>query len=191
MKLSTFSTIIALHFAISCLFLIQPIQSTIPKPGLLETVCRETPHHYLCVFILKSHLQPLQLRSGVDVAGFARIALEVVAANASATIDRIKEIQKQSEDKKLKSSLESCIVSYTKIVNVLLPQALKCMDKGDYSCANRNAFIAGTLAGSCEKKCKESSSAVMTDTNIYMQNICSIAVSIITKMPQSVHQTLA
>ncbi|MED6158189.1 hypothetical protein PIB30_030472 [Stylosanthes scabra] len=191
MKISTFSTFIALVFAISCLFLIQPTHSTRQKLSLLESTCKKTPHYHLCVFVIESHLQPLQLRSGIDVTGYARIALEVVAANASVTLDHIVEIEKQSDDKKLKSSLGSCIVSYTKIVNELLPKALNCMDKSDYNCANRNAFIAGTLADSCEKKCKASSSAVMTDTNIYMKNLCSIAVSIINQMAVPAKKTLA
>ena len=191
MKLSGVSTIILLHMATSSIFFIPPIQCTLPQPGLVETLCRKTPHYHLCVFTLKSHLRPLQRRSSADIAGLARIALEVVAANASATLDYVQKVHAQTNDTQLKTSLESCTASYTKMVKELLPEALSCMDKADYKGVKRNAYTAGNLAGSCENKCKEGSSAVMTDANIYAQNLCTIVVSIVSKLPQSAHQTLA
>ncbi|XP_061350373.1 uncharacterized protein LOC133295545 [Gastrolobium bilobum] len=192
MKYSSFSPIMLIHLATLSIFFIPQIQCTIPKTRLVDQICRKTPHYHLCVLTLNSHLQYSQhRRSSVDIASCARTTIEIVAANASATLQHVHKVYMQTNDPQEKNALASCTASYTKIVKVLLPEAITCMDKGDYKGVKQGVFIAGNLALSCEKKCKDTNTSSLKDSNRYVENLCAVAVSIVTKLAQTKPQTLA
>jgi pectinesterase inhibitor-like protein len=192
MKVSSFSTIIFLTI-ISSIFLIPPIQCHQPKLDLVEQICRKTPHYHLCLLTLKSNPYSQHLTSNTDISGFVRITLEVVAARAPVILEQLRNVYAQTEHTQLKAALDSCIASYTKISKELVPQAQKCVDKGDYNGVKQSAYTAGNLADSCEKKCNGTTSSAISplgDSNKYVKNMCAITVSIVTKLPKSIHQTL-
>lgn len=191
MKLSSFSTIILLHLTTSSIFFIPPIQCTLHRPTLVEQICRKTPNYHLCVFTLKSHSRSQHGQSRVDIAGFARTALQAVAVNASAALKYVHKVYGQTSDIKMKTALGNCIASYTKIVKVHLPEALNCVYRGDYKGVKSGVYAVGNLAISCENKCKATTSSPLRDSNRYVQNLCGIAVSIANYLPQAKHQTLA
>ena len=194
MKVSNISIIILL--TISSIFFIPPIQShQPPKLDLIKSICRATPHYHLCVITLKSNLYAVKyIASNTDISGFVRVTLKVVATRAPVILMQLQTVQAQTKDTQLKAALDICIASYTKISEELVPQAQKCVDKGDYNGVKQNATTAGNLADSCAKKCNgATSSAVLSqlgDSNQYVKNMCAITVSIATQFSQSTHQIL-
>ncbi|XP_004508259.1 cell wall / vacuolar inhibitor of fructosidase 1-like [Cicer arietinum] len=122
-------------------------------------------------------------RSKEDIAGFARLTLEIVNANASITLDRIqKGYYVQTKDKEQKEAMKDCLASYNMIVNVHLKEALNAMNKGDYKIVKQRAYAAGIQAETCDNKFKNSTMKPLKDTNRYVQNLCAIAMSIINKL---------
>jgi pectinesterase inhibitor-like protein len=194
MKVSSFSTMIIL-LTISSILFIQPIQCARPNQDLVLEICQKSPNYSLCLITLKSNLNTHHLDSNAnDVSGFARITLEVIAARAPLILRQLQNVDAQTDHTQLKSCVDSCITSYTKISNELMPQALDFVDKGNLNGAKENAAQAGNLADSCEKNCNGSTSTAVSpigDGNQYVQDMCAITVSMITNFPQSNHQTLA
>jgi len=194
MKVSSFSIIILL--TISSIFFIPPIQChQLPKLDLVKSICRKTPHYHLCVITLKSNIYALKhLTSNNDVSGFVRVTLKVVATRAPVILNQLHTIYAQTKDTRLKAALDNCIASYTKISKELVPQAQKCVDKGDYNGVKQSATTAESLADSCGKKCNgTTSSAVVSqlgDSNQHVKNMCAITVSLVTQSSQSTHQTI-
>lgn len=68
------------------------------------------------------------------------------------------------------------------IVNVHLREALNAMNKGDFKVVKQRAYAAGVQAESCDSKFKSSSISPLRDTNRYVQNLCSITMSIVNKL---------
>ncbi|XP_004486537.1 uncharacterized protein [Cicer arietinum] len=192
MKVSSFSIIIFFTIISS----IQPIQCNLPMSGSIEQICRKTPHYHLCLITLKSNLYSQQFTQtqSVDISGYVRVTLEVVAAKAPLILEQLHEVYAQTQHTQLKNALDSCITSYTKISKELIPQALNCVDKRDYNGVKQSAYVAGNLAASCEKKCygtTSSSASPLGDNNQYVQDMCQITASIVTKFGHSQHQTLS
>ncbi|XP_061357019.1 uncharacterized protein LOC133301412 [Gastrolobium bilobum] len=123
-------------------------------------------------------------RSKADIAGFARLALEILKANASASLERIHKVYVQTRDPELKGALEKCFASYNMIVKVHLREALNAMDKGDYKVVKQRAYNAGIQAESCDTKFKNLASLPLRDNNRYVYNLCAITVSIVNKLLQ-------
>ncbi|CAJ2662535.1 unnamed protein product [Trifolium pratense] len=203
MKVSSFSTMIIL-VTISFIFFIPPIQCARPNPDsdLVQQICQKSPNYSLCLITLRSDVNSnANLDSNInphksneDVSTFAHKILEVVAAKAPLILRQLQNSDAQTDHTQLKSCLDSCITSYTKISNELMPQALEFVDKGDLNSAKENANITGNLAEACEKDCSGTTSATISpigDGNQYVQDMCAIIVSMITNFPQSNQQTLA
>lgn len=179
MKHTKFSTIFSIHLAISLILFIPPIQSTLSHTSLLEQICRQSPHYHLCIMTLRSSINH---RSKEDIVGFARLTLEIVNANASITLQHIQKGNIQTRDPQQKRALEDCLASYNMIVNVHLREALNAMNKGDFKVVKQRAYAAGVEAESCDSKFKSSSIAPLRDTNRYVQNLCSITMSIVNRL---------
>ncbi|XP_057430927.1 cell wall / vacuolar inhibitor of fructosidase 1-like [Lotus japonicus] len=182
MKFSSISTIIL----ISSLLMIAPIQCHF-QPSLIENICRTTPHYHLCVLTLKT--QQIVIH---DMASCARVILKVMIARAPVVLERIQTVLAAANNEpQLKTAMDSCSNFYTQITKELLPKALSCMEKGDYKGAQQGADAAGKLAASCASKCnnKTGGSAGATsplgDSNLYVQNMCSITVSITKQLGQT------
>ncbi|KAK7363453.1 hypothetical protein VNO77_05597 [Canavalia gladiata] len=180
--LTSFSTIFLLHLGTSLVFFIPPIESTLSHTSLLEQICRQSPHYHLCVMTLRSSIHH---RSKADVAGFARLTLEIAYANASVTIENIRKVYVQIRDNEQKGVLEDCFASYNRIVKVHLREALNAMGKSDYKVARQRVYAAGIQAESCNSKIKNPINFPLRDTNRYMINLCAISLSIIDKLLQT------
>ncbi|KAL5097834.1 hypothetical protein RYX36_002161 [Vicia faba] len=188
MKVSSFSTMIIL-LTISSIFSMQPIQCHSPTPDMIEDVCKKTSQYQLCLITLKSNLYSHHLKSHEDIPGFVRITLQVIAARAPVVLEQIQDVYLQTDHTQLKAALDNCITAYVKITKELIPQAQQCLDKGDTIGVKEKATFAGTLAGSCEQKCKGTTTSGISplgDSGEFVQNMCSIAASI-ASTPQPTH----
>lgn len=178
--IASFSTIIFLHLATSLVFFVSPIQySTLSHTSLLEQICRQSPHYHLCTMSLRSSINH---RSKADIAGFARLTLEIVNANASITLKHIHRGYVQTMDPRQRENLEGCLASYNMIVKVHLREALNAMNRYDYKVVKQRAYAAGIQAESCGKKFKNSATSPLRDTNRYVQNLFAITMSIVNKL---------
>ncbi|CAL5184259.1 unnamed protein product [Lathyrus oleraceus] len=183
MKVSSFSNMIIL-LTISSIFFIQSIQCV---PDKIDNVCQKTPHYQLCLLTLKSNLYSHRLKTNQDISEFVRVTLQVIAARAPAVLEQIRDIDAQTDHTQLKTALDDCMIAYGKITKEIIPQALNYVDKRDYVGVKERANFAGSLAESCEKKCKGTTSSGVSplgDNSQFVQNMCSIAASI-ASMPQS------
>ncbi|AES64956.1 putative pectinesterase inhibitor domain-containing protein [Medicago truncatula] len=90
---------------------------------------------------------------------------------------------------RLKAALDNCIASYTKISKELVPQAQKCVDKSDYNGVKQSATTAGNNWLILVRR-NAMAISPLGDSNQYVKNMCAITVSIVTKLPKSIHQTL-
>lgn len=174
-------TLIILHLVTSLVFFVPPIQSKLSHTSLLEQICRQSPHYHLCVMTLRSSIDH---RSKEDIAGFARLTLEIVNANASTTLENIQKVYVKTGDPKLKEALKYCLVSYNVIVKEHLREALNAMNEGDYKVVEQKAYVAIMEAGSCNNKVKNLAIPPLRDTNRYVQNLCAITMSIVNKLNQ-------
>ncbi|WJX90745.1 hypothetical protein P8452_72613 [Trifolium repens] len=178
MKHARFSTIILIQVTMLIL-LIPPIQSSLSHTSLLEQICRQSSHYHLCIMTLRSSINH---RCKEDIAGFARLTLQIVNANASITLDHIQKGDVQTNDPKQREAMKDCTALYNMIVNVHLHEALNAMDKGDYKVVKQRAYAAGLQAKTCDNKFKESTIKPLKDTNRYVQNLCAITLSIVNKL---------
>ncbi|KAL2338932.1 hypothetical protein Fmac_013378 [Flemingia macrophylla] len=175
-----------LLYLITLIFFVTPSQSILSHTSLLEQICRQSPHYHLCAMTLRSSIHH---RSKEDIAGFARLTLEIVNANATITLERIDKVYAQIEDPKLKKALKYCIGSYNMIVKSLLQEALNAMDKGDYKVVQQKAYVAILEAESCNNKFNNLVTSPLRDTNRYVQNLCAITMSIVNKLVQPHQRT--
>ncbi|KAJ1418664.1 Pectinesterase inhibitor domain [Sesbania bispinosa] len=129
-------------------------------------------------------------KSKTDVAGFARLTLEIVNANASVALKLLQEGYEHNTHPELKGALEDCRVSYNMLVKVHLREALIAMDIGDYKVVKQRTYAAGLQAQSCDNKFKGSKVSPLKDTNRYVQNLCAIALSIVNRLIQPNQATL-
>lgn len=183
MKLTSFSTIILLQLSTSFILFIPQIQSTLSHTSLLEQICRQSPHYHLCIMTLRSSINH---RSKEDIAGFARLTLEIVKANASIALERIHERFVQSRDPKV---FEDCLASYNMIVKVHLREALNAMNRGDHKVVKQKAYGAGIEAEACNNKIKNLKTLSLRDTNRYVQNLCAITRTIVNNLLQPNQRT--
>ncbi|CAJ2662536.1 unnamed protein product [Trifolium pratense] len=194
MKVSCFSTMIIL-MTLSSIFFIPPIQCTLSNQDLVQEICQKTPNSQLCLLTLRSNLNSQHYKSDVeDVSKFAHITLEVIAARAPLILRQLQSIDEQTDHTPLKNCVDSCIISYTKITNEIMPQAIELAHKGDLNGAKEKATLVQNLAYSCEKDCSGSISGEVSpvgDSNQYVQDMCEITVSMITNFPKSNQQTVA
>nr|KYP52613.1 Pectinesterase inhibitor [Cajanus cajan] len=180
------SNIVLLYLAILLALFVPPSQSILSHTSLLEQICRQSPHYHLCVITLRSSIHH---RSKEDIVGFARLTLEIVNANATITLEHIDKICMQAGNPKLKKALKNCNVSYNMIVKVHLQEALNAMNKGDYKDVQQKAYVAILEAESCNNKFKNLPTSPLRDTNRYVQNLCSITMSIVDKLVQPYQPT--
>ncbi|KAK7388019.1 hypothetical protein VNO78_22820 [Psophocarpus tetragonolobus] len=179
MILTCSPTFIFLHLVASLLFFIPPIQSILSHTSLLEQICRQSPNYHLCVMTLRSSIHH---KSKADIAGFAHLTLEIVYANASITLERLHKIYVQTDDPKLKMALKDCLVSYNLIVKTYLRNALNALQNGDYKVVQQKTSITIIEVESCNNKFRNLATSPLRDTNIYVQNLCSITMSIVNKL---------
>ncbi|KAL5065543.1 hypothetical protein RYX36_027280 [Vicia faba] len=121
-------------------------------------------------------------RSKQDIVGFGRLALRIVNANASITLDHIKKGYIKTTCPMEKEALKDCLASYNMIVNVHLHEALNALNKRDYKIVKQRAYVAGIQAETCDNKFKNSTRKPLRDTNRYVQNLCAIIMSIVNKL---------
>lgn len=178
MKQTSSPTTIFLHLFI-LIILIPPIQSTLSHTSLLEQICRQSPHYHLCTITLRSSINH---RSKEDIIGFARLALRIVNANATITLNHIKKGYMQTTCPMEKEAIKDCLASYNMIVNVHLHEALNALNKHDYKIVKQRAYVAGIQAETCDNKFKNSIRKPLKDTNRYVQNLCAIIMSIVNKL---------
>lgn len=181
MKLKSISTFVLLYITISSIFFIPPIQSTLSHTSLLDQICRQSPHYHLCVMTLQSSIHH---RSKEDIIGFARLALHIVNANASATLQHAHKLYVQTKDPQVKWALEGCLASYNMIVKVHLREALTAINNGEYKVVKQKTYAAGIQASSCSNKFKNQASSPLRDSSRYMYNLCAITVSIVDRLLQ-------
>ncbi|CAJ2654061.1 uncharacterized protein LOC123922243 [Trifolium pratense] len=119
-----------------------------------------------------------------DIAGFARLTLQMINANVSITLDHIQkgDVQLQTNEPKQKEAMKDCLALYNMIVDVHLHEALIAMDKSDYKVVKQRAYAAGVQARTCDDKFKDSTMKPLKDTNRYVQNLCAITMSIVNKL---------
>ncbi|RHN64393.1 putative pectinesterase inhibitor domain, Cell wall/vacuolar inhibitor of fructosidase [Medicago truncatula] len=171
------------------IILIPSVQSTLSHTSLLEQICRQSPHYHLCTMTLRSSINH---RSKEDIAGFARLTLEIVKANASLTLEHVqKGYIQQTNGLEQKRAMRDCIALYNMIVNVHLREALNAMEKYDYKIVKQRVYAASIQAEICENKFKNSLTKPLKDTNRYVQNLCIIAASIVNKLLLQNHLTSA
>jgi len=187
MKHTIFSTTNFLQMAMF-IILIPSVQSTLSHTSLLDQICRQSHHYHICTMTLRSSINH---RSIEDIAGFARLALEIVRANASLTLEHVQKGYIQTNGLEQNKAMKDCLALYSLIVNVHLREALNAMKKCDYHIVKQRVYAASIQAETCENKFKNSSTKPLKDTNRYVQNLCIIATSIINKLLFQNHPTFA
>ncbi|ESW26396.1 hypothetical protein PHAVU_003G116500 [Phaseolus vulgaris] len=175
------STFILIQLVTSLIFLITPILSILTHAGLLEQICHQSPNYHLCVMTLRSSIHH---RSREDMAGFARLTLEIVNSNSSTTLEHIHKSYGETTNPKVKKALEYCLVSYNTIVDVHLREALDAMKESNYKIAQQKIYVIIIEVESCNNKFKNLVISPLRNTNRYVQNLCSITISIINNLIQ-------
>jgi len=124
------------------------------------------------------------------MAGFARLTLEIVNVNASTTLEHIHKYYRQTTNHKVKKALKYCLGSYNTILYVYLRKALNAIEKRDYKIAKQGTYVIILEIESCNNKFRNLVISPIRDTNPYIQNLCSITISIVDNLIQSHQPTL-
>ncbi|WVZ10830.1 hypothetical protein V8G54_015360 [Vigna mungo] len=182
----TLTSFISINLVISLIFLVAPIQSILSHTGLLEQICGQSPDYHLCVMTLRSSIQH---RSKEDMTGFTRLTLHIMNDNASSTIEHVHKDYWQISDLEVKKALKYCLISYNRVIDTHLREALNAMEEGDYKIVKQIIHIIDLEIESCNNKFKNLTISPLRDTNRYMQNLCSVTVSVVNHLIQRYQPT--
>ncbi|KAK2990205.1 hypothetical protein RJ640_014657 [Escallonia rubra] len=151
----------------------------IKDDDLIAKSCAQTEYPDTCV----SDLQADPRSSNVDVAGLARIMLDLSVAKAKDILSRIRQLSAGTTDRVLKRYLDGCITQYDSAVSKFLPDAIADLQAKNYAFARTNAGYADTGVLYCQSSFRgppEQRKSPITSENQAMHEVAEISAALIT-----------
>ncbi|XWS14231.1 hypothetical protein CRYUN_Cryun36dG0105400 [Craigia yunnanensis] len=143
--------------------------------NLIETTCKRTPFHNLCLSTLQSDPRS----SSADVAGLAHIGADKLKAKATATLVQITGLLKGAKDQKLKMALRDCVDYYNAIIKYDIPVAIEAVAKGNPKFGVQGATDAANEADACERRFKNQHNFPITGSNKVVHDLSAVVASIV------------
>lgn len=172
------NTLLSLILLYVTFFSIVSSQSSAQNYGnLIERKCKQTPYFQVCYSCLTSEPQS----SRADVTVLALIAVNKINDNATSVIDYIKELHKWTKDLSVKTAFQGCNEAYNTVVNVLLPEALEALTKGNIK------FVYDGISNTGRERQRNVKSTLktceactpLTESNNYVNELSEVVLSIV------------
>ncbi|KAK2975586.1 hypothetical protein RJ640_014073 [Escallonia rubra] len=150
---------------------VMPIISS-KDASLIESVCKRTMYHDLCVSSLRSNPHS----AGADVKGLARIMLELFRDKAIDNLVQVKKLQSTATDPVIQRCLEVCSTEYGLANDTYIPVAFGYFESNSMAEAVTNTGWAYDEVETCEDEFgEEHRSSPLTAQNNYAMHISRIA----------------
>ncbi|KAK2975587.1 hypothetical protein RJ640_014074 [Escallonia rubra] len=138
--------------------------------SLIESVCKRTTYHDLCVSSLRSNPHS----AGADVKGLAHIMLELFFDKTKDNFVEVKKLQSAATDPIIQECLRICSEQYSMTIDSFIPAAFKDLESNSISDAIANTAWAYGGPETCEEAFTEQPTrpSPLTARNNYKRKQC-------------------